>query len=232
MALTLYDAFMDELRDTYDAERQLSNALPTFARAATSADLRMAFELHLKETLAQIQRLDEVFGLLSETPRGKHCQGIAGIIEEGETLIADGFDDYVMDAALIAAGRRVDHYEMAAYSTLVAWARAMGYREAAELLQKTLDEEEAADRTLTSLALSGINDDAADRDDDAAAGEPSRRRCDGCGDEETCSDVTTAPLVGRPRSFLDRVGLDDEALGSAPDVVEGIASDEGEPAGL
>jgi ferritin-like metal-binding protein YciE len=162
MTRTLHDAFVSALRETYDAERQLSKALPRFAKAVTSADLRMTFELHLRETFVHIERLDEVFELLDETPRGKHCQGIAGIVEESKVLLADRFDDYVIDAAIIAAGHRAEHYEIAAYGTLVAWARAMGYRAAGAILQKSLDEEEAAERKLTSLAESGINADAAD----------------------------------------------------------------------
>jgi ferritin-like metal-binding protein YciE len=158
---TLHDAFIDELRDTYDAERQLTKALPKLAKAASSAELRTAFETHLEETRGQIQRLEEVFGSLDEKVRGKHCDGIAGIIEEGKSIMEEPFDDITMDACLIAAGQRAEHYEMAAYGTLVAWARAMGLDDAAALLQQNLDEERAADEKLTSLAEGGINEEAA-----------------------------------------------------------------------
>jgi ferritin-like metal-binding protein YciE len=158
---TLHDAFIDELRDTYDAERQLTKALPKLARAATSPQLRDAFETHLEETRGQIERLEEVFASLDEKVRGKHCDGIAGIIEEGKSIMEEDFDETTMDACLIAAGQRAEHYEMAAYGTLIAWARAMGHTEAADLLQQTLDEEEAADKTLSSLAEGGINQEAA-----------------------------------------------------------------------
>lgn len=159
---TLHDAFIDELRDTYDAERQLTKALAKLAKAATSPDLSEAFSSHLEETQGQIERLEEVFASLDEKVRGKHCDGIAGIIEEGKSIMEEDFDDTTMDACLIAAGQRAEHYEMAAYGTLVAWARAMGHTDAADLLQQNLDEEKAADEKLSSLAESGINQEAAD----------------------------------------------------------------------
>ena len=159
---TLHDAFIDELRDAYDAEHQLIKALPKLAKAASSPDLRKAFESHLKETRGQIGRLERVFASLGEKARAKHCDGIAGIIEEGKSVMEEDFDDTAMDACLIGAGQRAEHYEMAAYGTLVAWARAMGHAEAAKLLQTTLDEEKAADEKLSSLAEGGINREAAD----------------------------------------------------------------------
>lgn len=159
---TLHDAFVDELRDTYDAEKQLTKALPKMAKAAGSPELRAAFESHLEETRRQIERLEEVFTGLEEKARGKHCDGIAGIIEEGKAIMEEDFDDSTMDACLIAAGQRAEHYEMAAYGTLIAWAQAMGHSEAAALLQQNLDEEKAADKKLSALAESGINQRAAD----------------------------------------------------------------------
>src|SRR5690349_2433177 len=159
---TLHDAFLDELRDAYDAEKQLTKALPKMAKAATSPDLRAAFEEHLEETRGHIERLEQVFESLEERARGKHCEGIAGIIEEGKTVMDEDLDDATMDACLIASGQRAEHYEMAAYGTLVAWARGMGHSDAEKLLQETLDEEKAADEKLTSLAEGGINQEAAD----------------------------------------------------------------------
>jgi ferritin-like metal-binding protein YciE len=161
-AATLHEAFVEELRDTYDAEKQLTEALPKLAKAASSAGLKRAFETHLEETRGQIKRLEEVFAGLDEQVRGKHCDGIAGIIEEGKSIMEEDFADSTMDACLIAAGQRAEHYEMAAYGTLVAWARAMGHNEAADLLQENLDEEKAADQKLSSLAEGGINQEAAD----------------------------------------------------------------------
>jgi len=159
---TLHDAFIDELRDTYDAEKQLTKALPKLAKAATNPKLRQAFETHLQETEGQIERLEQVFASLGEKARGKHCDGIAGIIEEGKAIMEEDFDDTTMDACLIAAGQRAEHYEMAAYGTLIAWAEALGHADAVELLQQTLDEEKAADEKLSSLAEGGINRTAAD----------------------------------------------------------------------
>jgi len=159
---TLHDAFIDELRDTYDAEKQLTKALPKLAKAAANPKLRQAFETHLEETRGQIGRLEQVFESLDERVRGKHCDGIAGIIEEGKSIMEEDFDETTMDACLIAAGQRAEHYEMAAYGTLVAWAQAMGHADAAKLLQQTLDEEKAADKKLSSLAEGGINQSAAD----------------------------------------------------------------------
>ena len=160
---TLHDAFIDELRDMYDAERQLTKALPRIAKAASSRALKDAFETHLEETHEQIVRLDQVFASLDEKARGKHCEGIAGIIEEGKSIMEEDFDEQTLDACLIAAGQRAEHYEMAAYGTLVAWARAMGHGEAANLLQQNLDEEKAADKKLSSIAESGLNQSAAER---------------------------------------------------------------------
>jgi ferritin-like metal-binding protein YciE len=159
---TLHDAFIDELRDTYDAERQLIKALTKLAKAATNPKLRQAFESHRQETEGQVARLERVFEGLDEKARGKHCDGIAGIIEEGKSIMEEDFDEITMDACLIAAGQRAEHYEMAAYGTLVAWAQAMGHTEAARLLQQTLDEEKAADKKLSALAEGGINQGAAD----------------------------------------------------------------------
>src|SRR4051794_18741818 len=159
---TLHDAFIDELRDSYDAEKQLIKALPKLAKAASDPKLRQAFEAHLKETENHVKRLEQVFSSLDEKVRGKHCEGIAGIIEEGKAMMEEDFDDTTMDACLIAAGQRAEHYEMAAYGTLIAWAEAMGHADAAELLQQTLDEEKATDKKLSGLAEGGINQSAAD----------------------------------------------------------------------
>ena len=160
---TLHDAFLDELRDAYDAEKQLLKALPKMAKKATSEDLTAAFEAHLEETRGHVDKLEQVFGALGEKVRGKHCDGIAGIIEEGKSVIEEDFDAETMDACLIAGGQRAEHYEMAAYGTLVAWAKVMGHTEAAELLEAILEEEKAADEKLTALAEGGINQAAADQ---------------------------------------------------------------------
>ena len=191
---TLHDAFIDELRDTYDAEKQITKALPKMVKAATSPDLRAAFESHLEETREQIERLEQVFASLDEKVRGKHCDGMAGILEEGKSIMEEDFDDTTMDACLIAGAQRVEHYEMAAYGTLVAWARVLGQTEAADLLQQTLDEEKSADEKLSALAEGGINETAADgagRSDDDEA------------DDEDDDDVEEdAPATGKRKPAM------------------------------
>ncbi|HYT67637.1 MAG TPA: ferritin-like domain-containing protein [Vicinamibacterales bacterium] len=158
---TLHDAFLDELRDVYDAEKQLIRALPKLAKAADSDELRTAFETHLQETQGHAERLEQVFSTLEEKARGKHCDGIAGIIEEGKAIMQEDFEGTTLDARLIAAAQRAEHYEMAAYGTLVAWAKAMGHQKAVGLLEEILEEEKATDEKLTQIAESGINQDAA-----------------------------------------------------------------------
>lgn len=169
-ARTLHDAFIDGLQEAYDAEMQLTRALPRMMNAASSAALRATLEAHLEETHGHAERLADVLASLDDEPRGTRCDGIAGIIEEGAASITPDLEDGAADACLIAAGQRAEHYEMAAYGTLVAWAREMGHDQAAELLQRTLDEEKNADRRLTALARGGINHDAAIAADGAHAG--------------------------------------------------------------
>ena len=191
---TLHDAFIDELRDAYDAEKQLTKALPKLSKAATNADLRDAFEAHLQETQGHVARLEQVFESIGEKARGKHCDGIAGIIEDGKSVMDEEFDEVTMDACLIAAGQRAEHYEMAAYGTLVAWAQAMGHSEAADLLQQTLEEEKAADKKLSDIAESGINQEA------ASAAHPNGAMSDD-DDEEEDEHVTVAPTSRRTASM-------------------------------
>jgi ferritin-like metal-binding protein YciE len=186
---TLHDAFLDELRDLYDAEKQLTKALPKLAKTAHAPKLRDAFESHLEETRGHIERLEQVFESLDEKVRGKHCDGIAGIIEEGKSIMQEDFDDPAMDACLIAAGQRAEHYEIGAYGTVIAWAKAMGHEEAVSLLAQNLDEEKAADKKLTSLAEGGINQQAAD------AAHPGR-----ADDEEGDMVGASRPSVGRKTS--------------------------------
>lgn len=158
---TLHNAFLDELRDLYDAEKQLTKALPKLAKTATSPELREAFESHLEETRGHVERLEQVFEGLDEKARGKHCDGIAGIIEEGKSIMDEELDDPTMDACLIAAGQRAEHYEIGVYGTVIAWAEAMGHKDVIALLQQNLNEEKAADRKLSALAEGGINQRAA-----------------------------------------------------------------------
>ncbi len=178
---TLHDAFVDELKDSYDAEKQLTKALPKLARASGSPDLRQALEDHLEETRGHVDKLEQVFQSIDQKARRKHCDGMAGIIDEGTSVMSQGFDGATLDAALIASAQRAEHYEIAAYGTLLAWAKAMGHGEAAELLQEILDEEKAADERLNAIAESGVNEEAvsgmeAGKDDDEAAPARSARR--------------------------------------------------------
>jgi ferritin-like metal-binding protein YciE len=158
---TLQKLFLDELRDVYHAEKQLTKALPKLAKAATAPELREAFESHLAETETQVQRLEQVFELLGEAAKTKTCAGMAGIVEEGSDLIKESEKGAALDAGLIAGAQRAEHYEMAAYGSLMAWAKALGHDEVIELLEATLDEEKAADEKLSQLAEESINSEAA-----------------------------------------------------------------------
>jgi len=166
----LRDAFLDELRDCYDCEKQLIKALPKMASAANTPELKKALESHLEETRGHVERLEQVFESMDEKAQGKHCDGIAGIIKEGSSAMSEDFDEATMDAALIAGGQRAEHYEMAAYGTLIAWAKQLDLDDAANLLQQTLDEEKAADRKLTEIAEDVVNQAAAAGDTGKNAG--------------------------------------------------------------
>lgn len=155
--MTLHEMMLDEIRDLYHAEKQLTKALPKMAKAATNEDLREAFEMHLEETQEQITRLEEVFEALGEKVKAKPCPGMAGIIQEGSETMQEDADGAVMDAALIAAAQRAEHYEIGAYGTCIEWARLMGHNEVVSLLEQTLEEEKATDKKLTMLAESEIN---------------------------------------------------------------------------
>ena len=149
---SLHDLFVDELKDIYNAENQLTKALPKMAKAAASDELRTAFESHLEETENQIARLEKIFKKLGESPKGKRCKAMVGLVEEGKELIETDGEEPVKDAALIAAAQKVEHYEIASYGTLRTYAQLLGYDDAANLLQETLDEEAATDEKLTGLA--------------------------------------------------------------------------------
>jgi ferritin-like metal-binding protein YciE len=155
--MSLHALLVDELRDLYNAEKQLTKALPKLAKAASHPDLKELIEAHLEETENQVSRLEQVFELLDERARGKHCAGIAGIIEEGSTLLDGEFDGAVLDAGIIAGAQRAEHYEIGAYGSVIAWAQQLGLQEAATLLKDTLAEEEAADRKLSALAEGDVN---------------------------------------------------------------------------
>jgi len=144
--------FVEELRDLYSAENQITKALPKMVKAATSTELRTALDHHLKETEGQIQRLDQIFQMLGENPKGKNCDGMKGVLDEGSQMLGDAKEGDVRDAAMISAGQRVEHYEMAAYGTVRTYAERLGKPRIVELLQKTLEEEKAADKKLTEIS--------------------------------------------------------------------------------
>lgn len=153
---SLENLYIDQLQDLYDAEQQLVQALPKMANAATSSDLRQGFQQHLDQTRTQMQRLERIFADLGQTPTGKRCEAMHGLIKEGEQVIQMQGDPMVKDAALIAAAQRVEHYEIAGYGTVRTYADHLGYDDASSLLQDTLDEEAETDEKLTTLAEGGI----------------------------------------------------------------------------
>jgi ferritin-like metal-binding protein YciE len=162
----LRDLLVEELRDVYDAEHRITKALPKMRKAAGSEELKEAFDLHLQETEGQIERLEQVFELLGEPAKRKKCEGILGLIEEGEEKMEEDAHQAVLDAALIAAAQKVEHYEMASYGTLRTYAQLLGNDDVASLLEETLQEEKATDEKLTALAEAGINEAAAQGEDD------------------------------------------------------------------
>ena len=158
---TLRKLYIDELKDLYSAEKQILKALPKMARAATSPELKEAFQTHLEQTRGQIERLDRVFETLEASPRGKKCVGMEGLIEEANELIGEDPEPEVLDAGLISKAQHVEHYEIAGYGTVRAYAELLGETEQAALLQETLDEEGETDKLLTGLAEGAINLQAA-----------------------------------------------------------------------
>ena len=149
---TLRELFVDELRDLYDAESRLVKALPKLAKASQLDELREGFEMHLEQTKEHVERLEQIMESLDEKPTGKKCIGMVGIIQEGDEMMGEELEGSVMDAALISAAQRAEHYEIAAYGCARAWAKELGEDEAAELLERTLNEEKETDAKLSELA--------------------------------------------------------------------------------
>jgi ferritin-like metal-binding protein YciE len=154
---TLRKLYIEELRDLYSAENQIVKALPKMAKAASSPELKEAFGAHLEETKQHVARLTQIFEELESSPKGKTCKAMEGLIEEGQELMKEKSEPVVLDAGLISAAQRVEHYEMAGYGTVRTYARLLGESEAAQLLQQTLQEEGQADKKLTDLAEQVIN---------------------------------------------------------------------------
>ena len=150
----LKDLYVDELKDIYSAENQLLKALPKMAKAATSEELRTGFEEHMEQTRGHVQRLDQIFKALGEKPGGKKCKAMEGLVAEGQEMMEEDFEEEAMDAGLISAAQRVEHYEIAAYGTVRTYAELLGEDHAAQLLEQTLEEEKETDQKLTGLAES------------------------------------------------------------------------------
>jgi ferritin-like metal-binding protein YciE len=163
---SLRDLYIDELKDLWSAEKQLVKALPKMAKAANDPELSKAFLTHLRQTEQQVKRLEQIFEELGESPRGKKCVGMEGLIEEGQELIKEKPEPEVLDAGLISKAQHVEHYEMAGYGTVRTYAQLLGADRQAQLLQQTLDEEGEADKLLTRLAENSINLEAATADGD------------------------------------------------------------------
>ena len=172
--------YVDELKDLFSAESQLLKALPKMAKAASSDELRTGFEKHLEQTKGHVQRLEEIFESLGENPKGKKCVGMQGLVEEGSEGVEEGFEDAVLDAGLIGAARRVEHYEMAAYSAVCEFAKVLGQTKHASLLEKTLAEETQTDEKLAELAKeinSQANEEGSEeRQDPSLSGKKTQKR--------------------------------------------------------
>lgn len=158
---TLDDLFLDTLKDIYYAEKQILKALPKMAKAANAPELKQAFETHREQTEGHVDRLTEVFEAIGKAPRGKTCDAILGIIEEGKGIIEEFEGSPALDAGLVAAAQAVEHYEIARYGTLKAWAQQLGLKDAVKLLDQTLGEEEKTDQLLTKLGMTSVNKQAA-----------------------------------------------------------------------
>lgn len=161
---SLRELYVNELKDLYNAETQLVKALPKMAKASSNAELRQGFEEHLRQTSEHVSRLEQIFELLGEKPTGKKCLGMEGLVKEGAETMSEDYEDALMDAAIIGAAQRVEHYEIAGYGTVRAFAELLGENEHVSLLEQTLEEEKQTDEKLTQLAEQ-INSEAGDGDE-------------------------------------------------------------------
>jgi ferritin-like metal-binding protein YciE len=169
---SLEELLQQELKDMYDAEKQLTKALPKLAKKATTPDLQDAFEEHLRQTEQHMERLEQAFDQLGMPVKGKTCKGMKNLIAEGNDMIGDADDDATRDALMIAAAQKVEHYEIASYGTMRTWANVLGHREIASILEDTLKEEKETDRKLTGIAESFVNQRAAESEEEE---EPRKR---------------------------------------------------------
>jgi ferritin-like metal-binding protein YciE len=204
---SLKELYVDELKDLWSAETQITKALPKMIKAATSPKLKKAFNTHLKQTERQIKRLERIFKELDESPRGKKCVGMEGLVKEAQELIKEKPEPEVLDAGLIAAAQHVEHYEMAGYGCVRTWARQLGEDSHADLLQETLDEEELTDKLLTDLAMSEINIEAEEPEEEEDEKPTSRSR----------AKKATKKTASRSSSSSDDEDEDDEDADSETD---------------
>jgi len=163
---SLEDLFVSELQDLYSAENQIIKALPKMVKTATSSELQECLETHLEETREQVNRLDQIFEIIDRPAKGKKCKGMEGLLEEGKELMGEGAEENVLDAGLIAAAQRVEHYEIAAYGSARTFAETLGHEEAVSLLEQTLEEEKHADQKLSEVATTVVNERADNADSD------------------------------------------------------------------
>jgi ferritin-like metal-binding protein YciE len=200
---TLHDLFVHELRDLYDAENQLLKALPLMSQAAQSPELKRAFDTHRRETKEQVRRLETVFKGLGEKPTGKSCKAMQGLVEEGRELLGEDADPTVMDAALIVAAQKIEHYEIAAYGSVCTFGRVLGYDRATEVLKQTMAEEERTDELLTGIAeqLNPAAESADEADESESGG-------------ETRSTMSARQMSGGPNGGAPRMASDTNRRGN------------------
>jgi ferritin-like metal-binding protein YciE len=207
---SLDSLFQDELKDIYDAEKQITKALPRMIKKAGAEELKTAFEEHLQQTEQQIERLEQVFEQLEMPARGKKCLGMQNLIKEGQDMMAEAEDDDTRDALMIAAAQKIEHYEIAAYGTLRVWANLLGHEEASSLFEETLEEEKETDQRLTTIAESYVNQAAAESEDEeeeeeaprvmAAARGGQARGSRGAGGRQQAADRGASGGRGKGRS--------------------------------
>jgi ferritin-like metal-binding protein YciE len=186
---SLEELLQEEIKDIYDAEKQLTKALPKLAKKASSPELKQAFEEHLRQTEQHLERLEQVFEQMEMPARGKKCEGMKHLISEGEDMIGEAEDDATRDALMIAAAQKVEHYEIAAYGTMRTWASLLGYNEIAGTFEETLEEEKETDQKLTQIAESFVNEDAAEGEEDEVG---ASRRGGGRGQREMQARARTS----------------------------------------
>jgi len=201
---SLADLMQDELKDTYDAEKQLTKALPKLAKKATAPDLRNAFQSHLRQTETHIARLEQIFEQLGMPARGKKCEGMKHLIAEGDDMIKDAADDDTRDALMIAAAQKVEHYEIASYGTIRTWATLLGEDDVAAILEETLEEEKETDLKLTAIAESHVNAEAVDNSEDAEAVEAPRARVRAARGATAAGDSRRQQAADRARAATTR----------------------------